>query len=229
MNSKKFILLLSGVLIISGCGAGATKDKVADSFDLSGLSFETKPTEQKTLPNSAPSANPILTPTKPMEFDAKKHYTALLHTSVGDITVALNFGETPNTVKNFVDLSQRNYYENVIFHRVVKGFMIQGGDPTGTGRGGPGYKFDDEQFSGEYTRGTLAMANSGPNTNGSQFFIMQEDRPDLPKNYTIFGHVTKGIEVVDKIANAAVTANAFGEESVPVKPEKIVSVEITEN
>ncbi|MDO8626703.1 MAG: peptidylprolyl isomerase [Candidatus Magasanikbacteria bacterium] len=164
---------------------------------------------------------------KPMEFDAKKHYTALLKTSAGDIEIALNFGQTPNTVKNFVDLARKNFYDNTIFHRVLKGFMIQGGDPEGDGTGGPGYRFDDELFTGEYTRGTVAMANAGPNTNGSQFFIMHADYP-LPKNYTIFGQVIKGLEVVDKIATSEVKSGTSGEPSTPVAPTVVKSVVITE-
>ena len=103
--------------------------------------------------------------------------------------------------------------------------MIQGGDPTGTGRGGPGYTFNDEPFDGEYTRGTLAMANAGPNTNGSQFFIMHKDNP-LPKNYVIFGKVTKGLDTVDAIAEAPTQPD--GEGSTPVSPVKILSVQVTE-
>ncbi|MDO8442996.1 MAG: peptidylprolyl isomerase, partial [bacterium] len=150
-----------------------------------------------------------------------------LKTTEGNIEIALNDKETPNTVNNFVTLAKKKFYDNTIFHRVMKGFMIQGGDPEGTGMGGPGYKFADEPFSGEYTRGTIAMANSGPNTNGSQFFIMHGDVP-LQKNYVIFGKVIKGIEVVDKIALAAVVANSSGELSQPVKPVVVNSVEIIE-
>lgn len=154
-----------------------------------------------------------------------KSYTALLHTTEGDIEIKLNDTQTPKTVQNFVDLANKGFYANTVFHRVIKGFMIQGGDPKGDGTGGPGYKFDDEPFTGEYTRGTVAMANAGPNTNGSQFFIMHADYP-LPKNYVIFGHVAKGLDVVDKIASASVTENSFGEASKPVTPVKITSVEI---
>ena len=156
-----------------------------------------------------------------------KIYQAVLKTSVGDITLELNGKMTPKTVDNFVTLSKKNFYNNTIFHRVIKGFMIQGGDPNGDGTGGPGYKFDDEPFEGEYTKGTVAMANAGPNTNGSQFFIMQADYP-LPKNYVIFGKVVKGIEVVDKIAEAPVEMSGSGENSKPVDPVKVLSVEVTE-
>jgi len=122
-----------------------------------------------------------------------KGYTAVLHTTAGDITIEFNKDQTPKTVKNFVDLAKGNKYNNTIFHRAIKGFMIQGGDVENlNGMGGPGYKFADEPFTGEYLRGTVAMANSGPNTNGSQFFIMHADYP-LPKNYVIFGKVTSGL------------------------------------
>jgi cyclophilin family peptidyl-prolyl cis-trans isomerase len=105
--------------------------------------------------------------------------------------------------------------------------MIQGGDPTGTGMGGPGYKFDDEKIIGEYTRGTLAMANSGHNTNGSQFFIMHQDYP-LSKDYVIFGKVVQGLDVIDKIANTPVQLSAQGELSVPINPPTIYSIDIIE-
>jgi cyclophilin family peptidyl-prolyl cis-trans isomerase len=148
-----------------------------------------------------------------------------MKTTAGDMEIEFYTDKTPITVNNFVTLSKKNFYKNVIFHRTIKGFMIQGGDPTGTGSGGPGYKFADEKFDGEYTRGTLAMANAGPNTNGSQFFIMHQDNP-LPKNYVIFGKVTKGLDVVDKIAEAPTKQE--GEGSSPVNPVKILSVTITE-
>lgn len=162
-----------------------------------------------------------------MEIDASKAYTATLHTSQGDIEVALNAKETPITANNFIALARKGFYDNTIFHRVIKGFMIQGGDPKGDGTGGPGYRFDDEPFTGEYTRGTVAMANAGPNTNGSQFFIMHADYA-LPKNYVIFGHVTKGLDVVDKIATAPVASSRSGEPSSPVSPVTVTSVAISE-
>jgi cyclophilin family peptidyl-prolyl cis-trans isomerase len=152
---------------------------------------------------------------------AGKQYTAVIKTSAGDITVELS-KDTPVTTNNFVFLSQEKFYDGVIFHRVIPGFMIQGGDPTGTGMGGPGYKFADEKFTGEYKRGTIAMANSGPNTNGSQFFIMHADYP-LPPNYVIFGTTKSGLEVVDKIASGKT-----GPSDRPVEPVSIKSIEITE-
>lgn len=156
-----------------------------------------------------------------------KKYTAVLKTSAGEITVELSADKTPVTVNNFVSLAKKNFYNNTIFHRTVNGFMIQGGDPKGDGTGGPGYQFNDEPFEGEYTRGVVAMANAGPNTNGSQFFIMHQDNP-LPKNYVIFGRVTAGIEVVDKIATAPVEQSPTGEMSKPVNPVKVESIKIIE-
>lgn len=162
-----------------------------------------------------------------LEIDRNKKYTAVLKTNAGEMVISLNAQETPRTVNNFVFLSRNNFYTNTIFHRVIKGFMIQGGDPKGDGTGGPGYKFDDEPFTGSYNRGTLAMANSGPDTNGSQFFIMHADY-SLPKNYVIFGQVTTGLEVVDKIAEAEVTVSPNDENSKPVNPVKITAIDISE-
>lgn len=161
------------------------------------------------------------------QIDLNKTYEAILKTSAGNITIKLNAKETPITVNNFVYLARKQFYDKTIFHRVIKGFMIQGGDPRGDGTGGPGYKFDDEPFEGEYVRGTVAMANAGPNTNGSQFFIMHQDYP-LPKNYVIFGQVIRGLEAVDKIAEAPVEASPMGEMSKPVNPVVVESLTIVE-
>jgi peptidylprolyl isomerase len=127
-------------------------------------------------------------------------------------------------------LAEDGYYNGTPFHRIVKGFVIQGGDPTGTGSGGPGYKFDDEPVSKDYERGILAMANAGPNTNGSQFFIVLDDlRGRLPKNYTIFGRVTGGLDVVDTIANTPTTVGRSGENSTPTEPVTLEKVAISES
>lgn len=166
-------------------------------------------------------------PTQKMEIDKNKTYFARLITTVGDIKIKLNAGQTPITVNNFVTLAKKGFYNNTIFHRVIKDFMIQGGDPNGDGTGGPGYQFNDEKFEGEYTRGTVAMANSGPNTNGSQFFIMHADKP-LPKSYVIFGSVVEGMETVDTIATAEVKQSPSGEMSTSVNPVKIDKIIIEE-
>lgn len=162
-----------------------------------------------------------------IEIDKKKTYAAVLNTSKRVVKIGLHADKTPITVNNFISLARKDFYNGTIFHRVIENFMIQGGDPKGDGTGGPGYQFDDEPFEGEYIRGTVAMANSGPNTNGSQFFIMHQDY-DLPKNYVIFGKVIEGIEVVDQIAESPTKPNASGEGSAPVEPTKISSVEIIE-
>lgn len=138
-------------------------------------------------------------------------HTISIETNKGTIVFETYNADAPKTVENFITLANKGFYDGTIFHRVIKGFMIQGGDPTGTGTGGPGYKFADELDSNTpsaqagYQRGVVAMANSGPDTNGSQFFIMHADYP-LPHNYTIFGKVVKGIEIVDAIANSPVGA-----------------------
>lgn len=137
-----------------------------------------------------------------MVIDLDKTYRASLVTNHGEIEVELMANRSPLAVNNFVFLARDGYYDGVIFHRVIEGFMIQGGDPTGTGRGGPGYRFRDElEGEGSYSRGTVAMANAGPNTNGSQFFICHTD-VGLSHQYTIFGRVTAGMDAVDSIASS---------------------------
>jgi cyclophilin family peptidyl-prolyl cis-trans isomerase len=137
----------------------------------------------------------------PMCIDPSKRYTAEIVTSLGALTVALDPVAAPRTVNNFVFLARYHYYDGVIFHRIIRGFMCQGGDPTGTGRGGPGYRFDDElPQAGRYEIGSLAMANAGPNTNGSQFFIVSgPSGVRLPPQYSLFGKVVKGLDVVTQM------------------------------
>jgi cyclophilin family peptidyl-prolyl cis-trans isomerase len=137
----------------------------------------------------------------PMCIDPSKRYTAEIVTSLGALTVALDPVAAPRTVNNFVFLARYHYYDGVIFHRIIRGFMCQGGDPTGTGRGGPGYRFDDElPQAGRYEIGSLAMANAGPNTNGSQFFIVSgQSGVRLPPQYSLFGKVVKGLDVVGQM------------------------------
>lgn len=138
----------------------------------------------------------------PMQLDDGGDYAATIETSEGTIEVDLFQDGSPTAVNNFVFLAEDGFYDGVVFHRVIEDFMVQGGDPDGTGRGGPGYRFEDElDLARErgYPRGTLAMANAGPDTNGSQFFIVHRD-VDLPPDYTVFGEVTDGLDVVDAIA-----------------------------
>lgn len=145
-----------------------------------------------------------------------------IETNFGDIVFEVYQSDAPKTVENFVNLANKGFYNGLIFHRVIKGFMIQGGDPNGNGTGGPGYKFADElnpntpSYKAGYKKGVVAMANAGPNTNGSQFFIMLEDYP-LPNNYTIFGKVVSGQDVVDKIGSVKTDGNDKPLENVVMK------------
>jgi cyclophilin family peptidyl-prolyl cis-trans isomerase len=166
----------------------------------------------------------------PMTIDQNKQYTASIKTNYGDIEVQLFPKDAPVTVNNFVFLARQGFYNGVKFHRVVKGFVIQGGDPTGTGAGGPGYKFADEKVTKNYVAGILAMANAGSNTNGSQFFITLSDLSGrLPKNYTIFGQVTSGLDVVQKIGDIPVKSKTTGGEvSSPTVDVHIDSITIEE-
>ena len=150
--------------------------------------------------------------------------TATLHTSEGAIKVELYPDAAPKTVENFEKLARDGFYEGVIFHRVIPDFMIQGGDPTGTGTGGPGYEFEDEINEHRVERAALAMANAGPNTNGSQFFIVTaEATPWLDGKHTVFGRVTSGMDVVDRISESERDANDR-----PRKPVTIERVELSE-
>ncbi|HET7727947.1 MAG TPA: peptidylprolyl isomerase [Candidatus Limnocylindrales bacterium] len=159
---------------------------------------------------------------------------ATIATEKGDIEIDLFTDGAPKAAANFIDLARKGFYDGVIFHRVIPGFVIQGGDgefgrkerldSNRVGTGGPGYKFADEPVKGDYYRGTVAMANAGPNTNGSQFFICHQDLAGrLPKNYTIFAQVTKGLDVVDAIA-----AGRTGAGDRPLEPVAMTSVTIVE-
>jgi cyclophilin family peptidyl-prolyl cis-trans isomerase len=154
----------------------------------------------------------------PMVIDTDKRYTATMVTSHGTLVIALDPLAAPKTVNSFVFLARYHYYDGVIFHRIIPGFVLQGGDPTGTGTGGPGYKFADElPAPGRYQIGSLAMANAGPNTNGSQFFVISgPDGVRLPPQYALFGAVVSGGEVVAAI-------DALGTRS--GKPSETVTIE----
>jgi cyclophilin family peptidyl-prolyl cis-trans isomerase len=160
---------------------------------------------------------------------------ATIATDLGDIEIELFTTDAPKASQNFVDLANKGYYDDVIFHRVIPGFVAQGGDGQfgkksslergRVGTGGPGYKFEDEPVKGNYGRGAVAMANAGPNTNGSQFFICHQDLAGtLPKNYTLFGQVTKGMDVVDQIVNAPRDSR-----DLPHEPVAMKSVTISED
>ena len=162
----------------------------------------------------------------PMCIDATKRYTATMETSMGTLTIALDAATAPLTVNNFVVLSRYHYYDGVIFHRIINGFVCQGGDPTGTGRGGPGYRFADElPKPGRYEIGSLAMANAGPNTNGSQFFLISgRNGAGLPPQYSLFGKVVSGLDVVDAMQRVDTDRNDR-----PLTDVTINSVTITES
>jgi cyclophilin family peptidyl-prolyl cis-trans isomerase len=159
---------------------------------------------------------------KAVTMTSTEPQVAVLETAQGTIVIRFHDADAPKTTANFKKLVAEHFYDGTYFHRVIPGFMIQGGDPTGTGSGGPGYKFRDEPVSRSYNRGILAMANAGPNTNGSQFFVMHADYR-LPPNYTIFGRLTAGEETLDAIASAPT-----GAQDRPVNPVTINHVEIAE-
>jgi cyclophilin family peptidyl-prolyl cis-trans isomerase len=161
----------------------------------------------------------------PMIIDTDKTYTATMVTSKGTLEIVLDALGAPNTVNSFVFLARWHYYDGIVFHRVIPGFVLQGGDPTGTGAGGPGYKFKDElPKPGRYELGSLAMANAGPHTNGSQFFVISgPDGIRLPPLYALFGKVVKGLDVVE-------TINAIGTPSGKPREDVVIeSVTITES
>ena len=206
---KKFLFI--SMLVFIFCGEDTTEVTKIETTEVIEM------TNDKTY--SAPPE---------MNINESANYSAVIETNFGKIEIELFTDIAPITVHNFVNLSNDGYYDNVIFHRVIKGFMIQGGDPSGTGHGEmgkyPGYEFQDELNNPmKYEKGIVAMANRGPNTNGSQFFIMHVDYP-LPYDYTIFGKVSNGIDVVDAIANVQT-----GDMDKPVDDVVINSVDIKEN
>ncbi len=190
-----------------------------------GVVYVVKPNQQPTntatpTTNNQPANNST---TKNMQ------HTITIKTNMGDISFVTYDGDAPNTVKNFITLAEKGFYNGLTFHRVIPGFMIQGGDPVGNGTGGPGYKFDDElnpqtdSYKAGYKKGVVAMANAGPNTNGSQFFIMVSDYP-LPNNYTIFGKVVLGQDVADAISKVQTGSN-----DMPASKVTMEKVTVTEN
>jgi len=192
MLKKNIYTFLIISLFVSACGSNEVEEI-------------TETTIQDNKGESTMSDEKVYSSMPEMSIDQSKSYTAVIQTSMGDLTVEFFSDTAPVTVNNFISLSNDGYYDNIIFHRVISGFMIQGGDPSGTGHGEygkfPGYTFEDELNNQQpYEKGILAMANAGPNTNGSQFFIMHVDYP-LPYQYTIFGKVTDGLDVIDTIAS----------------------------
>lgn len=222
--SKKhpFIIATLFILVLGGLLFFRKKQALAPEIEQVKNQTSSEVLSEETSPSNKPNMQ------KPERIiDKAKKYSATLKTSEGAINIELTADKTPITVNNFVYLARAGFYNDTNFHRVVKDFMIQGGDPLGNGTGGPGYSFDDEPFTGDYERGVLAMANSGPNTNGSQFFIMHQTVA-LQKDYVIFGKVVSGLETLDKIAETTVENNAFGELSKPVTAVKLISVDVIE-
>ncbi len=167
-----------------------------------------------------------------MQLQAGSRYEAILHTNSGSFTIELFAEQAPVTVNNFVFLAREGYYDNVVFHRIIQEFMVQTGDPTGTGAGGPGYRFSDELPPAQpYEPGIVAMANAGPNTNGSQFFVCTgESSKHLNRtpNYTVFGKVVSGMDTVQNIAASPVSRSPSGEMSKPTGEVKIDSIEVVQ-
>jgi len=180
------VATLVAVPLIAGCGSSESASTGADTAATGATGAEAG--AAKTW-SSAPK----------MAIDPKSTYTAVLRTSEGNITIALDPKTAPKTVNNFVFLAAHKYYDGVIFHRIIKGFVCQGGDPTGTGTGGPGYRFEDEPVKTRYQIGSMAMANAGPNTNGSQFFLCTVKTEWLDGKHVVFGQVVEGMDVVQKI------------------------------
>lgn len=253
MTQRALLLVFLAVLVaLSACRSNPTPapnpNKPVTTASPTAAKPVPPPTPQiKTVPSPAPvetttpqpAPKPALSSVPPpkimqwpnppaMTIDQTKMYNATIKTTSGDFVAQLFPKESPLAVNNFVFLARQGFYDGVKFHRIVKGFVIQGGDQTGTGSGGPGYRFADEKVTRDYVSGTLAMANSGPNTNGSQFFVCLANLPSLPKNYTIIGIVTSGLNVVTSIGNTPVTGAPGGEMSLPVMDVRIVNVTIEE-
>lgn len=211
------------ILIGAGCGAGRVAIPANEPNSGSAITgvldrIDTPPPVQQVRPTPSPVAEstptpgaevsgsaPTPSPSVPTSFpgirasEEMKGKTVRITTPKGEITFDILGDEGPKAASNFLALAESGFYDGLTFHRVVSGFVVQGGDPLGNGRGGPGYEFEDDPVSLDYDAGIVAMANSGPNTNGSQFFIMLEDNPSLPKLYSVFGRVTSGMDVVRRI------------------------------
>ncbi len=207
---------------LAGCSVGPFGDNG------SGGSGSGAPLANATTASLPPACTGYKTygvPTVP-PLDSAKTYKAVVATNKGTFTITLLPKDAPATVQSFIFLAQHHYFDGVTFHRVLPGFVIQGGDPTGTGECGPGYQFNDENTAAGYPRGTVAMANSGPNTNGSQFFVVLKDNPGLQPNYSVFGHVTSGMDTVDRITQVPLGPGSDGANSKPLTKVYMKSVTI---
>jgi len=209
-------------LILAGCGAVKPKPAATPPGGPAGV-YTPPPTAAP-----APGNQKQWKEAPAMQIDVNRQYSAIIKTSLGDIEIELFAQDAPKTVNNFVFLAKEGFYEGVKFHRIMKDFMVQTGDPKGTGGGGPGYRFNDElPVKRSYDPGMVAMANAGPNTNGSQFFICNgascRNLNTMP-NYTQFGMVKAGMDVLEKISNVEVGPSASGEFSAPKVPPVINSI-----
>ena len=211
VNLRASLMLLIPMMFLVPLGACGGEKNYTEGYEI-----VTKQTNNKTTYQSPPD----------MAINPGGDYRAIFKTDKGTIVFELLANEVPKTVNNFVFLANEGFYDGVKFHRIIKDFMIQSGDPKGDGTGGPGYRFDDEPVIRDYLAGTLAMANAGPNTNGSQFFIVHGKDVQLPKQYTIFGILIEGMDVVNEVANSPVTLSRGGEMSAPTSDVFINSVEI---
>ncbi|MCW2926522.1 MAG: peptidylprolyl isomerase [Thermoleophilia bacterium] len=213
--STSILVLFAVALLVVGCGGGDTK-KSSGSDDDSG-------SEATSVDDGVASRDGKYDAPPTLKLDPKRPYVVTLETTEGSFDIKVDPKRAPIAAANFVFLVQEGYYDGIGFHRVIKNFMVQGGDPTGTGMGGPGYTLKDDPITGTYARGTVAMANAGPNTGGSQFFIVQgPDGEQLPKQYVAFGTVdAAGMKVVDAIANVEVEMANDPVPSAPVEPVTI--------
>ncbi len=226
MNKQTAIILSGTVAIAAIIFAVASNQKNQEEARETEINSKQEIRENASV--EANDADNTSSAAPALDSEYQKIMNAIMKTSLGEIKIELYGDKTPITAGNFAKLAEAGFYDGVKFHRVISGFMIQGGDPLTKddaqkelwGTGGPGYKFNDEPFEGQYARGTIAMANSGPNTNGSQFFIMHADYP-LPPQYVIFGKVLEGMEAVDAIAALETDAR-----DCPLNPPVIESINI---
>jgi peptidyl-prolyl cis-trans isomerase B (cyclophilin B) len=233
MYRRFFISLLALVLVGVACGDDDTTETsaateagrtAATADTISTVEYQAFRAQPVACDAAAPAPALDMTFSQPDDVGLSGVVTAVVATSCGDITIELNAEVAPAAVNSFVHLAEQGYFDGTVSHRIVAGFMIQAGDPSATGRGGPGYLLPDELPANGfiYSRGTVAMANAGANTGGSQFFMMLADAP-LPPAYSVFGTVTSGLEVLDTIATIPTIARATGQE--PSSPTETVYIE----
>ena len=214
------IVVAAGLLFFGVQNSTKKNDPMADV--LQNLGKENQVSNNQNKGQTAMDKTKMPVPTQVISPD--KSYTAVFNTNLGTFKIKLYAKETPLTVNNFVYLAKNKFYDGLIFHRIIKDFMIQGGDPVGNGTGGPGYRFPDEKSNNKIVKGSLAMANSGPNTNGSQFFIVTaQATPWLDGKHTNFGEVTEGLEIIEKIGVVKTGVN-----DKPVETVLINTIEIIE-